>query len=38
LRDVAPDGRFLVVGDASTTELEVVTNWFQELNRLVPAR
>ncbi len=36
--DVAPDGRFLVAADASATELQVVTNWFQELNRLVPAR
>lgn len=35
--DVSPDGeRFLVVADRSTTELEVVFNWFQELERLVP--
>jgi len=36
--DVAPDGRFLVTADASATELQIVMNWFQELNRLVPAR
>ena len=36
--DVAPDGRFLVAADASATEIEVVTNWFQELERLVPAK
>ena len=35
--DVSPDGeRFVVVADRSTTELEVVFNWFQELERLVP--
>jgi len=36
--DVAPDGRFLVATDASATELQVVTNWFQELERLAPAK
>jgi hypothetical protein len=37
---VAPDGRFLMVqqdgpGDARM-RVNVVLNWFQELNRLVP--
>jgi len=35
-----PDGnRFLVIEanlDASPTEIHVVLNWFEELNRLVP--
>ena len=35
--DVSPDGeRFLVVSDRSTTEFNVILNWFEELNRLVP--
>ena len=34
--DVAPDGRFLVVEDRSTTQFNVVFNWFEELTRLVP--
>jgi Tol biopolymer transport system component len=38
--DVMPDGnRFLVIEanlDASPTEIHVVVNWFEELNRLVP--
>jgi serine/threonine-protein kinase len=34
--DVAPgDERFVVVADRSTTELKVVFNWFQELERLM---
>ncbi len=37
--DVSPDSqRFLTVGDRSTTELRVVLNWFEELNRLVPTK
>jgi dipeptidyl aminopeptidase/acylaminoacyl peptidase len=36
--DVSPDGeRFLVVSDRSTTEFNVILNWFEELKRLVPA-
>jgi len=40
--DVAPDGqRFLVLkpqhDDSEVSELHVVTNWFEELSRLVPA-
>jgi serine/threonine-protein kinase len=39
--DVAPDGRFLVLDpeydDSEVRELHVVTNWFEELKRLVPA-
>jgi serine/threonine-protein kinase len=39
--DVAPDGRFLVlqpeIDDSEVRELHVVTNWFDELKRLVPA-
>ncbi len=39
--DVAPDGRFLVLqpeyDDSKVRELHVVTNWFEELKRLVPA-
>ncbi len=38
--DVAPDGRFLVLqpefDDSNVRELHVVTNWFEELKRLVP--
>ena len=34
--DAAPDGRFLVVEDRSTTQFNVVFNWFEELGRLVP--
>jgi Tol biopolymer transport system component len=38
--DVAPDGRFLVLqpeyDDSEVRELHVVTNWFEELKRLVP--
>ena len=34
--DVAPDGRFLVVADRSTRQFNVVCNWFEELERLVP--
>lgn len=37
--DVSPDGeRFLVVTDRSTTEFQVVFNWFQELERLAPTK
>ena len=40
--DVAPDGqRFLVLqpeyDDSQVRELHVVTNWFEELKRLVPS-
>jgi serine/threonine-protein kinase len=39
--DVAPDGRFLVLqpeyDDSEVRELHVVTNWFEELKRLVPS-
>ena len=34
--DVAPDGRFLVVSDRPTTELQLILNWFEELKRLAP--
>ena len=34
--DVAPDGRFLVVEDRSTTQFNVVLNWFEELKQRVP--
>lgn len=38
--DVAPDGnRFLVIErnvESIPTEIHVVVNWFDELNRLVP--
>ena len=37
--DVSPDGRFLMMraeSDTEPRELRVVTNWFSELNRLVP--
>jgi hypothetical protein len=38
---VAPDGRFLMVEEgkpeaANRSQLTLVLNWFQELNRLVP--
>ncbi len=37
--DVSPDGEhFLVVADRSTTEFQVVFNWFQELERLAPTK
>jgi hypothetical protein len=41
--DVAPDGkRFLMikqpVGEAAVQNIVVVTNWFEELKRLVPAK
>ena len=35
-----PDGRFLMVkndSDAVPTRINVIFNWFEELNRLVPA-
>jgi Tol biopolymer transport system component len=43
--DIAPDGRFLIVnpgavttaGDPTRMQMVVVTNWFEELKRLVPA-
>jgi serine/threonine-protein kinase len=39
--DVTPDGRFLVLqpqyDDSNIRELHVVTNWFDEVKRLVPA-
>jgi len=34
--DVSPDGRFLVVTGTWNTELNVVFNWCEELERLVP--
>ena len=34
--DVHPDGRFLMRERATVTELRVVTEWFEELKRLVP--
>ena len=35
--DVSPTGdRFLVVSERATTEFQVVSNWFEELKRLVP--
>ena len=36
--DVAPGGRFLVVEDRSTKQFNVIFNWFDELERLVPAQ
>ena len=40
--DVAPDGRFLMIKDAAadqvSTNLVVVWNWVDELNRLLPSR
>ena len=36
--DVARDGkRFLAVADSSAVEIQIVTNWFEELKRLAPA-
>ena len=37
--DVSPDGqRFLMIKDESSSgRLNIVLNWFEELNRLVPA-
>ena len=35
--DVGLEGdRFLMVANSSTTEIRVIQNWFDELNRLVP--
>lgn len=37
--DVLPDGRFLMVKnepEAIPTRIDVIFNWFEELNRLVP--
>jgi serine/threonine-protein kinase len=34
--DVAPDGRFLMVKEGPVPKLQVIVNWFQELERLVP--
>ena len=38
--DLAPDGRFLVIkpsaDDSDPSELRIVLNWFEELERLVP--
>ena len=39
LFDVAPDGRFLMMkahGTAARPQITIVTNWFEELRRLVP--
>jgi Tol biopolymer transport system component len=38
--DVAPDGRFIMVDENEVwpTELHLVQNWFQELERLVPTK
>jgi hypothetical protein len=38
--DVAPDGRFLMIktpAELAPRQLNVVLNWFEELERLVPA-
>ena len=37
--DVAPDGQsfFVVRRDSSPTEVRVIFNWFEELERLAPA-
>jgi len=38
--DVAPDGRFLMIKEpqeGTLTAIHVVTNWFEELERLVPS-
>jgi len=39
--DLAPDGRFLVIkpsaDDSDPSELRIVLNWFEELERLAPA-
>jgi Tol biopolymer transport system component len=36
--DLAPDGRFVVIrtGESTSTQINVVLNWFEELKRLVP--
>ena len=37
--DVGPDGRFLMImtdEDSTTTQINIVQNWFEELTRLVP--
>jgi hypothetical protein len=37
--DVAADGRFLFVdlpSDIAPRQIDIVQNWFEELNRLVP--
>ena len=37
--DVAPDGRFLMIltdEDSTTTQINIVQDWFEELKRLVP--
>jgi hypothetical protein len=36
--DVAPDGRFLMVKEVASGRLNVILNWFTDLNRLAPAR
>ncbi len=37
--DVAPDGqRFLVAERSPNTQINIVSNWFEELNRLCPTR
>ena len=40
--DVAPDGRFLMIKNvtqqAAAPQLVVILNWFEELNRLLPAK
>ena len=36
--DVAADGRFLVVEDRSTTQFNVIFNWFEELKELAPTQ
>ena len=36
---VSPEGRrFLLVEPNSRSEINIVNNWFEELNRLVPTR
>jgi len=35
---VGPDGRFLMVEGARAPEIYVVSNWFEELKRLVPVK
>ena len=34
--DVSSDGRFLMLAERSTTEFQLIVNWFEELRRLVP--
>ena len=34
--DVASDGRFVMVKEGPVPKLQVIVNWFEELNRLVP--